>query len=438
MHYLHQRKKRNKGFTLIELIVVMAITGILVLLAAPRFLGWTNEAKLTNIKNDVRVAEGVVEEVLIEDDDTYESWEDISEGEINIAENDVYGKGGLVHELDPGAYRLLSDEFVSRKVNSQLDGEFLANNQGTVYYIADDILDNDDYEDGTTNHSNDEEETPSDLIFVAKAEPTAAETEASYFTWTETATEVTITGYSDAGPKDVTIPEEINGKPVTAIGFDFGAWKGAFEGMGLTSVYIPDTVTLIDQGAFWNNNLTTVTLSYNVKEVGFNAFNNNNIDTLVVPGTVREMGQYAFANNNMTEVTLNHGITTIGDEAFRGNSLTELVLPASVETIGRTAFFESDIVNLTLSNSLTRLEEDTFTRNNITEVILPDGMTTLERGVFNGNPLETVYIPDSMEDIGESAFLNSGLPAAELPSHTTFVESGFWSSFDSATNLTFR
>lgn len=47
--------KNNKGFTLIELIVVMAIIAILVLLAAPSFLNYTKDAKVTAMKQDTKV-----------------------------------------------------------------------------------------------------------------------------------------------------------------------------------------------------------------------------------------------------------------------------------------------------------------------------------------------------------------------------------------------
>lgn len=51
----------NKAFTLIELIVVMAIIAILVLLAAPSFLNYTKDAKVTAMKQDAKVLSDAAE-----------------------------------------------------------------------------------------------------------------------------------------------------------------------------------------------------------------------------------------------------------------------------------------------------------------------------------------------------------------------------------------
>lgn len=52
---MNKVRKNKKGFTLIELIVVITILGILVLLAAPRFLGYTKDAKVATMQADAKV-----------------------------------------------------------------------------------------------------------------------------------------------------------------------------------------------------------------------------------------------------------------------------------------------------------------------------------------------------------------------------------------------
>ena len=49
--------KNSKGFTLIEMLVVVAIIGILVLVAVPRYVGYTKDANVATMQADVRVLE---------------------------------------------------------------------------------------------------------------------------------------------------------------------------------------------------------------------------------------------------------------------------------------------------------------------------------------------------------------------------------------------
>lgn len=63
--------KNKEGFTLIELIVVMAIIAILVLLAAPRFLGYTKDAEVSAVRQDVKVLSDAALQYNIENEGTW-------------------------------------------------------------------------------------------------------------------------------------------------------------------------------------------------------------------------------------------------------------------------------------------------------------------------------------------------------------------------------
>ena len=52
---------KQLGFTLIEIIVVVVIIGILATFVAPKFLGRTDDARITKAKNDIVALESALE-----------------------------------------------------------------------------------------------------------------------------------------------------------------------------------------------------------------------------------------------------------------------------------------------------------------------------------------------------------------------------------------
>lgn len=136
-------------------------------------------------------------------------------------------------------------------------------------------------------------------------------TDSSYFIFDEISG--SIKGYSDDGPKDVIIPAEINGIPVTVIG--------------------PE--------AFANSNLTSVEISDSVTYIGYKAFANNNLSSINIPKSVSYIRSETFADNNLTSVEIPYSVHFIKSKAFANNNLSSVVLPESVSF--DSSSFDSDV-----------------------------------------------------------------------------------------------
>ena len=134
---------------------------------------------------------------------------------------------------------------------------------------------------------------------------------------------------------DVNIPSQFtvkNGKlTVTAID------NSAFEENQLTSVTIPNSITSIGTSAFSYNQLTSVTIPDSVTSIDAYAFYRNQLTSVTIPNNITSISRGAFSSNNLTSVTIPNNVTSIGESAFWNNNLTYIVIPNSVTTIGQDA-----------------------------------------------------------------------------------------------------
>ncbi|TCZ75730.1 fibronectin type III domain-containing protein, partial [Paenibacillus albiflavus] len=155
------------------------------------------------------------------------------------------------------------------------------------------------------------------------------------FEYTTSNSEVTITGYTGMDT-EVDIPPVIGGYPVTSIG------DLAFYNKQLTSVTIPDGVTSIGFGAFYNNKLTSVTIPDSLTSIGVSAFHWNELTSVTIPNSVTSIGNNAFYWNELTSVTIPNSVTSIGNNAFSDNyGLTSVIIEGDSTAIGTNAFSNS-------------------------------------------------------------------------------------------------
>lgn len=172
-----------------------------------------------------------------------------------------------------------------------------------------------------------------------------------------------------------------------------------------TNVVIPATVTAgsvvfdvnrIEDSAFENMSLTSVTIPDSVTEIGISAFNTNSLTSVTIPDSVTLIGTTAFATNPISNLSLGANVTDIGIGAFVDNNLTDVTIPSNVAFIGLLAFGNNPLTSVTsyatTPPTITTGTNDTFAfnRSNI-ELHIPPG--TLGAYVTDPGALWTGFNP---------------------------------------------
>ncbi|MBR5434795.1 MAG: leucine-rich repeat domain-containing protein [Bacteroidales bacterium] len=184
-------------------------------------------------------------------------------------------------------------------------------------------------------------------------------------------------GWDYPSPKgDVVIPSSVTaGNTFSVVGIGRGneQWDGVFDGWKITSITIPQSITYIDENAFYwtfpraiinessvpvplygftQNNLSYTIIgkdSVSIEEP-FRLLESEFSGEVTIPQTVTfygktytvyEIESYAFEGlSGLTSVTIPNTVTTIGESAFEDcTGLTSISIPSSVDYIGEEAFF---------------------------------------------------------------------------------------------------
>lgn len=206
--------------------------------------------------------------------------------------------------------------------------------------------------------------------------------EADNFTFTVENDEVTITGYNGTSDGVLTVPDEIDGLPVTVIA------ENAFRNQkNITEFILPDGLKAIGQYAF--------------RECA-------QLEKVEIPSGVKTIERGTFDScEALKEVILPDKLITIGEQAFECcRSLESITIPNSVTTVKMYAFFSCyELKDVSLPDGLTLLGEKAFGQTAISNITVPKGITKLEMGVFSQCPnLEEIILADTITEIGEYAF----------------------------------
>ena len=422
--------KNEKAFTIIELIVVVAILGILVLLAGPRLLGYVEKAELARIQHDVKVMEQEMKLTLLEKEVEFAHWNNnkknlgalvmqdklfekegvaeridashLSKNGILVGNNnenteftkitsdEKLGVGGDMYLMNGDdlefvsvdeTYKIIPNEYKG-VIGTRLGGTFYTNNLGKVYYEHDKPL-------ASVNEGK-ELNCP---VPLPDYDFKIVEGKGTILKWYGT-------------EQHLVIPDafllEVNGEeqyvPVRVIG------KEAFMQGTFKSVIIPESVEVIEDDAFIDGELTEITIPHSVEYIGGNAFANN-------PVTNGGTGKIIIRNGS--------GNVVIGENAFGGRTPTYrrptakdlgVIFDYGSGTIisgerGKKVVNIPDIILVDdVEYPVKKINKGAYQGLGLISVVLPEGLERIEDYAFAGNQLEGITIPDKVNHIGHYAF----------------------------------
>jgi len=263
--WLIRKFYNQKGFTLLELIVVIAVIGILSAIAAPKLFGIVDRAKITADQATVRILNDITPlyRVTKSSLDPFKDEEKSNEELIEVLVNSGY----LTSYVEP----------------QSKDATFTWLFDAEQWYLA----------------------FPDSFYLLSKDDVTSIFSNGMLGYWSSG---VAYTGSS----KDIVIPVALDGTNITHIGQDAFRATGlvavsfedgskldqiharSFKDNNLTSISLPDSVTKIDRLAFYGNNLKEITLGSNITRIEFEAFSENPLNRITIGSNVTGIEENAF------------------------------------------------------------------------------------------------------------------------------------------------
>lgn len=152
-------------------------------------------------------------------------------------------------------------------------------------------------------------------------------------------------------------------------------------------------VTSIGDKAFFNSNVTNVTIGENVKEIGQYAFSKSAISKIVIPSSVITLGKYSFNGcNRLVDVNFEDGKEVLSFTSSSGDIPAYFKgCPISKLYIGRTIDHWSDPIFDDLSNTL--------------EIKIGPYVKSLANHLLKGaSKISSLRIPASVTYLGKEAF----------------------------------
>ena len=185
----------------------------------------------------------------------------------------------------------------------------------------------------------------------------------------------------------------------------------SYGGRKRYNVVVPSTVTNVDDYAYYENSITSITIPNGVTRIGNLGLAYNNINTINIPSTVTYIGELAlFANwaSNINYTSSN--LTFIGTAAFNANStsatnaLKYKKKSDGTDDLTTVVSYSSQRKNITIPSTVTKIDDSAFFNTFLYSVNIPEGVTYIGHQAFDWCYLSSVTIPSSVTTIENRAF----------------------------------
>lgn len=188
----------------------------------------------------------------------------------------------------------------------------------------------------------------------------------------------------------------------------------SYGGSKRSGLAVPSGVKVLYKYAYYSNDITSLTLTEGIEELGDNSLSHNDIEIIKIPDTVKKIGYFAVFGNWAKSITIPSGVTSIGAAAFNANKDSNNPIIYKKNSDGsedkttiisfKDSGYTSKGISVTIPSGVTTIDQDAFWNCFIGTISIPEGVTSIGYSAFAYNVLKTVTIPSTVTSIEYSAF----------------------------------